>query len=353
MVLWLVLVGFAGLTTVLVATHGAGTRATAPPRRLPALAIGTESSWAGAAMGTPAAGAAMGASYPGRTEYRLAGPLPELATTAHAMLLKDVHAAARVPSIAKALGVAPAKVLVEPVPGQPWRYGDGMSGSVSSGCAVALPASSTCIPPQRPAGLPSQAEAERIGRDALAGTGVELAGAIVRVDDGFSAWNVAVSPKVDGRIVVGWTWTASVGVNGAIDSASGFLAQPVRGDEYPLIGAQAAFDQLKDLPQIEVAIACAPDPACPTPKPVVRTVTGGQLALMYAPWADGKGAMLIPAYLFAVDDGSTIPVVALPARFLTPPDRGPVETKPGQPTQPESVPPAPPASAAGGAPAVR
>ena len=72
--------------------------------------------------------------------------------------------------------------------------------------------------------------------------------------------------------------------------------------------------------------------------PVVRTVTGVQLALIYAPWVDGKGAVLVPAYLFTVDDGSTIPVLGLPERFLTPPDQGPPQTKP---------------SAAGGTPAVR
>jgi hypothetical protein len=353
-VLWLVLVGFVGAAAgAALVANGANGRSdrsgkSAAPPRLPALAVGNATA-AGSSAVNPG-----GPVYPGRVEYRLASPLPVLPASARAMALKDVDQPPRVASIARALGVEPAKVIVEPVPGQPWRYGSGTSGSVSSGCAVISsgPAESppmTCTPPQRPAGLPTRAEAERIGRDALARTGVDLAGAIVRVDDGFSSWYVSASPRVDGRVVIGWTWSASVGVNGVIESASGFLARPEQGDEYPLIGVPAAFDQLQNQPQIEPAIACAPNAGCPRPAPVVRTVTGVQLALMYAPWADGKGALLVPSYLFTIDDGSTIPVLGLPERFLTPPDQGPPLTK-LLPAPPGAT---PPSRGAGGAPAVR
>ena len=298
------------------------------------------------------------------TDYRLARPLPALSTSAHAYALKAVDTGQAIPRVARALGASTSDVHVDSGPGQPWRLGDG-SVSVSSGCAVAGPATivpttatppdapsaattdttidakppaPSCPAPQRPAGLPTEAAATTIARTTFEKLGLDLTGVTVEVSDAFSSWFGSVAPRVDGRTAYGWTWTVSIGPNGAIQSATGYLAHPDEADEYPLIGVSAGFDRLKaETVTPMLAIACPANADCPTPQPVVRTVTGARLGLVFAPWADGQGAVLVPAYGFTIDDGSTIPVVALPDRYLTPP----------------AADSTPPASASGGEPTVR
>src|SRR5207249_10766835 len=79
-------------------------------------------------------------------------------------------------------------------------------------------------------------------------TGVDLDGARVRVDDGFSQWQVTVDPRVGGLPTVGYAGSVSVGPKGAVEAASGWLAQPVQGDEYPLVTAAAGLERLKRSP---------------------------------------------------------------------------------------------------------
>jgi hypothetical protein len=365
------------------------------PRRLPALAV------AGRASAAQAASAADSAMAPaGLVEYRYAASGIRLPTSARAMRLPPTDVEPAAARVARALGVARAELTIDEAAGQPWHYGGDQSVSVSSGCAVASPPAPpaapdqpppadqpssetkpsgptpTCDAPPRPEGMPTRDEAERVARAALARAGLTSSDVTAEVSDGNSSWFVVLTAHLAGRPAIGWTWTAQVGPHGKVLSASGFLAAPTDGDEYPLIGEAAALARLntgdgRELRMGVPAIAqdvdldgCRTGATCAPAQPMVRTVTGVQLAFLFAPWASGDGAELVPAFLFTSDDGSTIPVVALPDEFLTPPpavtpDSGGKTEPGGPPQQIDPAPPAPPASSGGsagtvgGAPTVR
>jgi hypothetical protein len=209
--------------------------------------------------------------------------------------------------------------------------------------------------PERPADLPTEAEATKVARRFLAAVGLDLTGADVRVTDGFVEWYVTVSPTLGGLPVRGWDWQVTVGPGGVVGSASGWLAEPARGDDYPLAGTAAGLERLRagrwwlgwggpvvlGAPERLVAPAPACED-CPAPEPVVRTVGGVRLALLFAPVAEQRSlAMFVPAYLFTLDDGEEVPVLAVADEFLPPepepagPEPAPGVTEPG----PGAVPP--------------
>lgn len=402
-VLWVVLAAFVvglvavgGLAAVEKGESGG-------PPRLPALAA------SGAAGGAPAEAkmSTDAAMRMGPVEYRVAGALPALPDSAAAWDVGADVDAADVRRLATALGVdgepeaddsgwavtASDRVLrVERFAGAPWSLGPAATdcvapdtpvssdGVVSSGCGFAAsgtatatappPATTTeacpmpdCPPdaacaqvcptpqpvpmpePERPADLPSKADAERIGRDFLATAGLDLDGAEVRVEDGFSQWMVAAEPVVGGLPTQGFGWSVSVGPKGAIQYANGWLADPTKGDEYPLAGVQAGIERLKTgtggwSPYI------ARDMSMPVDgQPQIRTITGVRLGLMFSPVfrADGPAAdaLLVPSYFFRFDDSDyEQPVIAVADEFLPkPPDVEP---------QPEPMPVEPGGGTGGG-----
>lgn len=189
----------------------------------------------------------------------------------------------------------------------------------SDACVQVCPAPPTePLPePQRPAGMPSQQEAERTARDLLARAGLDLTGAAVRVTDGVSAWYVSADPVVDGFPVVGMAWSVTVGPEGVIDGATGWLATPRRGDTYPLAGTAVGLERLRTHrffggPEI---MALAPECVDDCPR-ATRRVTGVRLGLLFAPVAGADAAMLVPAYLFELDGGEFVPVLAVADEFL-------------------------------------
>ena len=214
--------------------------------------------------------------------------------------------------------------------------------------------------PERPAGLPTGEQAEATARAFLTKAGVELDGARVRVEDGFSQWRVDVDPQVGGLPTVGLSSGVSVGPKGAIEGANGWLAQTGEGDEYPLVTAAAGLERLKrspfgigPQPLVAQAFTCA---GCETQPAVVRTVTGVRLGLAFAPLLDSDDAgraLLVPVLLFDIDEGGTVPVLAVADEFLPKPvpDQKPVpvpkpvpdetpvpDEKPGSPaTEPATV----------------
>ncbi len=193
--------------------------------------------------------------------------------------------------------------------------------------------------PVRPAGLPTQAEAERIARELLGRLGVGLDGAAVEVIDGVTRWEVVADPTVGGQPTSGFGWRVSVGSQGRIESAGGWLATPRQADVYPLIGvskgierlqrdgawwAGGPYGNLRVWPPIRCGKAACPAP--PDRAPVVRTITDVRLGLQLALVLDRSGrpparAYLVPAYFFAVRElpGRRLPVIAVADRFLTPP----------------------------------
>ena len=209
--------------------------------------------------------------------------------------------------------------------------------------------------PQRPAGLPTREQAETIARSLLTKAEVDLDGARVRVEDGFSQWQVEVDPQVGGLPTLGFSTGVSVGPKGAIEGANGWLAQPGQGDEYPLVTAAAGLERLKQSPfgigpqpLIARAPACE---GCETQPAQVRTITGARVGLAFAPLLepDDEGrALLVPVFLFDIEDGGTVPVLAVADEYLPKPEPdpkprpepGPVTTEPASVpgTEPETEP---------------
>ncbi|MGI8759369.1 MAG: hypothetical protein ACR2K0_08700, partial [Acidimicrobiales bacterium] len=111
------------------------------------------------------------------------------------------------------------------------------------------PPGTACVqvcPPPRPEDLPSGEEAEEIAGRILAAGGLDLDQADVRVEDQVSAWLVSADPVVGGLPNVGMGSVVSVGDGGEVVFAGGWLAEPQRGDAYPLIGSSEALRRLQD-----------------------------------------------------------------------------------------------------------
>lgn len=358
---------------------------------------------------------------PGTVEYRVAGDLPEPASSAPAYRLGADTAEEVVAGLAAALGLrgdveaTPAEwavydgsagLHVARQPGLPWWYAsvDGSrcagpdtvvasDGPAPSACpdgvvaaeqaeraeraeAVAAAASSApsrpgdtascemppcpegqaCIQvcpdgspvvePPRPADLPTEDEAARIARRLLADLGLDAAS--LRVDDGFDRWFVTAEHRVGGLPVLGFESGVVVGRQGRVESANGHLGTPEHLGDYPLAGVGAGLERLRaggvfgGGPGGDARMALAPDgpvecppeascvPSAPA-RPIVRTVTGVSLALL------ATGEHLVPAYVFAVDDGAGEPVVAVAGAHLTPLDAGRTD-RGAAPAEPAEVP---------------
>jgi hypothetical protein len=295
-----------------------------------------------------------------RVTYKLGAPLPDLPDRAKAWRLGDTPAAGRMATLAAALGLD-GRLVEEPsgwtvrdgrrglsahrLAGAPWSYGVDILGACATRPGGGIqcldpdtPVSSRPVKRLRPPDLPSRAEAERVARDLAGRAGLDLDGARVRVTDGYATRTVTIAPVVGGQPTSGFAWTVDVGAGGAVRRASGYLATPEPADTYPLIGVEAAFEQLRKLPPLGLltradAPAMEYDP-CPgggkvpcAAKPLperVATVTGVRLGLQLAP-AVAKGdrpadrAYLLPAYLFDLEGGwtDTRAVLAVPERYLT------------------------------------
>ena len=276
---------------------------------LPRLPVGPAAS-AGDAATTAgmAAPEARDLSFPvSRIEYRLGGTLRELARSAPAYrLAAGPTSRSRVARLAEALGLAgeveevegggwevadgDRSLLVQPVAGLPWSFGD-KSGTVSSGCAVAegpaaagdaSPAAGAtapetkvapvppvvepvppvvdpvppdrapadrvpeCTPPEPPADLPSRPDALRLARELFERAGVDLDGARGEVSDDY--WQgrvVTLRPVLGGVQVIGMEHTATIGSGGAVAFATGWLGSPEELGDYPLAGVAEGFERLK------------------------------------------------------------------------------------------------------------
>lgn len=298
----------------------------------------------------------------GAVEYRLAGPLPDLPSTAPAYRLASATTAAEVGRLAAALRLDGAvaqqggawvvrdgerELRVEPVPGLPWYLGSAcaeapvssddasVSVSVAKQCAVAgvarveAPAVDGGVArpeaapkPPRPADLPSREDAERLARDTFTRLGVGLHG--LAVEDRWLAWEALVEPLVDGLEVLGLGPSLSIGPGGRIERANGFLAKPERIGDYPLAGLEEGLQRLRrnagvgprplpveDCSKPTVTCEPPPDVGVPTPDPVARPVVGAHLAVFQV------DAVVVPVYVFELDGGEeTFPVPAVTDEWL-------------------------------------
>lgn len=188
--------------------------------------------------------------------------------------------------------------------------------------------------PVRPADLPSEADARTLARDVFARLGVGTDGIVV--DDGWLTWEARVESRVDGLAVIGMGTGVSIGSKGVVERAYGYLATPNRIGDYPLVGPDAGLRRLSEgfgggfgggprplmakddaatIGQIEPAMPECGDPtvSCvppPQPAPLVQVVSGAHLALLQT------GEVLVPAYVFELEDGGTVPVPAVTDEWL-------------------------------------
>jgi hypothetical protein len=232
-------------------------------------------------------------------------------------------------------------------------------------------------PPERPADLPTAAEAGQLAREVLGATGPSLDGAEVIVDDGITAWFVRVRYQVGGMFADGFEAYVSVGPDGVID-AYGPLGEVEQVGTYPTISTSDAIVRLnegwgvwaaRDIAmggaegttvedgagapgdvgapdEVATGEATAPaeppttvDPAEPPatvkpdvpatepateipwtePEPITLTLTGVEWTLTsFWSW-DGSGMYLLPAYRYTADDGSQPTVPAVPDDVIAPP----------------------------------
>lgn len=236
-----------------------------------------------------------------------------------------------------------------------------------------------CPEPQPPVNVPNKAEAEAKARALFESLGIDLGS--YRLETYADEWgaNVNAYLVLDG-IRTSLSMSVGFGAEGAVTWASGYLATPLRGDDYPRIGVEAAVQRLNDQSNwwmnpmaaarssvdpasagvasdgavTEPAVAAPPpvdtgapvepapvdtsapfeplppetiliDPGTIDTTPIVVTLTDPAPSLEMM-WADDGTIWLLPGYTFQSTDGGIYSVLAVPDEFI-------------QQAQPELLPP--------------
>ena len=186
---------------------------------------------------------------------------------------------------------------------------------------------------------PSAQQAEQDAQPILAALG--LSDAAVTAQQSSPSTYVVADPSIDGKATVGWSTSLQFDATDKLVGGNGWLIDTTKGDGYPVITAQRAFDLLKQTP-VAYPLICMVrkdgKPGCEPQQPM--KVTGAKLGLMLD--QDQKGSILVPAWLFTID-GQSQPVAQLaidPAYVAQPTPPAPEPGGPVNPTSPEMVPPA-------------
>ena len=288
----------------------------------------------------------------------------------------------------------------------------GTGGIVSSGTAVLAPLPPDTVPagtptestpavvpvpvpdcpaPQPPAGVPTKDEALAKAQQLFAAWGYDINS--YQFDQPHAdEWNASVNASlVVGGMKAPITLSVGFGANGAVTYASGSLAVPQQGADYPTVGTAKGLERLKTqqfqylgvggggggvmkaatdqvaVPQTAVAgtavvapgvasIApiCLPDTNVPMP-PVDATAPAGASAStpdivncgngnpepvkvtlnsvkrdLTMVWADDGTIWLLPAYTFGSADGGVYTVIAVADEFIQQPVVKPATTEPAQ-----------------------
>ena len=205
------------------------------------------------------------------------------------------------PAPDKPTTVEPALPVVSPCPDN--------ARCVNPDIAVAPPP----LPPQPEPTLDPEV-LRTAARPILAALG--LAKAAIGVESYGSQGSVTADPVVDGLPTWGYQTRIEITADGSVLSASGYLGVPAAGASYPLISAKAAFEALSTLAQ-QQCDGC--------PESVPAKVTGARLGLQLTA-LQGGDAILLPAWLFAVEDWPMpLPQNAVVERYVE---------RPGEPSPP-------------------
>lgn len=230
-----------------------------------------------------------------------------------------------------------------------------------------------CPEPQPPANVPTAAAAEESARALFASLGIDLGR--YELETYADEWGASVTAwlVLDGMRTPMAT-SIGFGAEGAVTWASGFLAAPQRGDDYPRITVDEAVARLNDQADqwmypmatarggvamgAPIAVSAAapmppdtmPPDTMPAPEPVVVTFTAVKPSLEMI-WSDDGNVWLLPGYAFTSSDGGTYSVIAVTDEYLeqVQPDSVPVDTLvtpvPGDTTVVEEPAPADPGAA--------
>ncbi len=256
------------------------------------------------------------------------------------------------------LGCATSGVAVDPV------AGSGVAGSSGTATdAVAVPETVSpdtnpaigvvppdvvvpeCATPEPPVGVPTKDEAVAKAKQLFADWGYDVGS--YQFDDVYAdEWgaNVNASLVLDG-MKAPVLLSAGFGENGTVTYASGYLAAPERGADYPTIGAAAGLERLQSQqnqyigfgdpavlratddvasqPAIgapDVAPPCEPEsarPECaPTDiEPFVVTLNSVKADLTMV-WAADNTIWLLPAYTFGSTDQGIYTVIAVEDAYI-------------------------------------
>lgn len=147
------------------------------------------------------------------------------------------------------------------------------TGCFPPDCAVSSDGTTSCPEPTPAADLPTEDEARQIALDLLASAGMGTDDAIVRADGPYEAWYISVEPRVAG-LPSGLYASVSVGPNGEVRDASGFLGDIEKVGDYPLLDTRAAIERANQ--QQVMPMMAATDDLAPAPgEPGTRSSYGG------------------------------------------------------------------------------
>ncbi|MFF9026504.1 hypothetical protein [Streptomyces iakyrus] len=296
-------------------------------------------------------GIAPGEPNPYGATYRVDGTLPDGPGKAPVYRAQGEVTKAEVTRLAKALGVDGSPVAQ----GEAWKIGgqDGSGPSLQVNRQAPgawtfsryapgtdnCKGTDTCTAPQ-PGGTPvGEDVAEKAAAPVLKALGQD--DAKVDASQVMGAQRVVnASPEVGGLPTHGWTTGITVGSDGEVVGGSGQLKAPVKGDTYPVVGAQKALELMEGQPKSDhrmgIGGCASPVPLkdrleqpCEQPSsggaPQQDTVTVENAVFgLAAHVVDGRQA-LVPSWLFEVTapgakDPFTVTYPAVEPKFLASPE---------------------------------
>ncbi|MET9521772.1 hypothetical protein [Streptomyces coeruleorubidus] len=313
-------------------------------------------------------GFAPGEPNPYGATYRLGGPLPDGPGEAPVYRAQGGVTEEDVARLAKALGVEGAPVAQ----GEAWKVGAGQDGSGPSlqvnrqapgAWTFSRYAPGTdnckgtdaCTAPQHGGSPVSEAEAEKAAAPVLKALGQD--DAKLDASQVMGAQRVVnAAPEVGGLPTHGWTTGVTVGSDGEVVGGSGQLKTPVKGDTYPVVGAEKALELMEQRPAGDHRMGtggCArPVPlkdrleqpcessASGAPEKDAVTVRDAVFGLA-SHFVDGRQA-LVPSWLFEVTapgakDPFTVTYPAVDPKYLASPTPSEPSDKPTSAPEPRDV----------------
>ena len=296
-------------------------------------------------------GIAPGEPNPYGATYRVGGPLPAGPGKAPVYRARGEVTQADVARLAKALGVEGTLVAQ----GEAWKIGAQDGSGPSLRVNKQAPGSwtfsryapgtdnckgtDTCTAPQSGGTPVSEEAAEKAAAPVLKAVGQD--GAKRDASQVMGAQRVVnADPAVGGLPTHGWTTGINVGSDGEVVGGSGQLRTPVKGDTYPVVGAEKALELMNGQPKNDHRMGIG-GCASPVPlkdrleQPCEQPSSGGASGQdtvtvesavfgLAAHLVDGRQA-LVPSWLFEVSapgakDPFTVTYPAVEPKYLASPE---------------------------------